>query len=411
MEKDIFWKNLPIDEYARFLKYLPIGEQLAFMEQFSAKQQAKLLEMLPSEQQTRLLMHFTMAQNTRVLDHLPPWRRPNVMGQWEMEGRMPFGFDKPLSEKERARLEQARAEMAAAAEDIRARKQAYDLRRAQDGEQGPVGERMADIAAKIVQLPQELQDMNAKSIMAVLEMTLGSGNPDDLKAMGLSENDVDGLAHLGLPVILFVLFGEFEPTREMLDKLLSDMGKGMPQWFADKVYKVAGGTMINNMSVVSALAGGLVKKALLGDALDAGSRHLDLDPCIRVDTDRLRAYASRLRNLVSRLQDYAASLRRRANHESVKADGERNDELIKRWNSLASQLVSGVADMQKIASFLDSAAQRFESAESNILRYAKEENVFTTAILCIFSNLLYLKSIINYTKTAFKCQCKIFIDD
>jgi len=85
---------------------------------------------------------------------------------------------------------------------------------------------------------------------------------------------------------------------------------------------------------------------------------------LRVDTDKLRAYATRIQNIVSRFTARAADLRYAADRERAK--DEPDEELIMQYRSMAAVFDARISDLEKLITYFSNVSDTFEAAEANI---------------------------------------------
>jgi len=375
----MFWDTLPIDEYVEFLAYLTPMEQAAFLSVFPAKYREQIQKQL-SLWQPR------------------PWDAPKTI------------------EQKLAKREQALAARNRAQEDIRVKSQCYALYLAQTGEQGAFGKFMTELVAAILALPDELRKDSALTMMGILELALGSKLLDDLFAIGLSEYEIMALIEYGLPAIYAVIANNADLLAEALPGFLPSLLKGaltdklkefLDDSFVDglppdvieslchglsntlsTVLKMAPGSAIHGFlkkenAAISALAvlGPLEKylELIEGKTKETRSEHkksiianmpaayADENPCIKVDTDKLRGYAERVNNIISRLRKRAEEVGELLARERAKPEEERDESLIEAYQSQINRLGEKIPDMEKLIKYFYNVSEIFERVEEKVV--------------------------------------------
>ena len=279
-------------------------------------------------------------------------------------------------------------------------------------EQGPVGQMMNEIIASVKNLPQEQQEDCAKALMALLEMTLGSKKWEDVRKIGfnadnlgellISEEFVGFMAH-GFPALINEVINNPALLAQVLNEAIPDNIKSAIKDFIintpapvviaalSMAAVIAGAAVILGTAVVGIYkiadfiittvqslknAGDKIYQTIISicntikngvtniakwfqDTFNAGIRFAADNPYIKVDTAKLRNYAARISNVNSRLRSLDRNL-----------DGLYwQVGLLDIWDILMANLItSGSPTLNQVRSYLDNAADRFDTAENKARR-------------------------------------------
>jgi len=366
LKQAMFWDTISLEKCAGFMVYLSEKDQAAFLDMFPPAYREKLQKLMQEEK---------------------------LLRRWELMPPTEAQFD-----QWKQRMDQAKGELT---EYLRIALQSWVVQQGQTGEQGEFGKLMDQIVAATIDLPKDQMYGSTLTIMGVLEQLLGSKLLADLKNAGLDEKDILNLITYGLPAVIDALTNDTEFTAEALKGILPGVLKGLLPDFinteaARNEISDALGEMLANVlkfvpapflsallkskPVAAIIANELVLKPLdpfLQDAKTgnakktaAGTSTIQIDenrPCLRVDTDKLRGYASQMTGIISRLESKAEELRDIAAKELAKPEEERDVALIESCLLSANAMVSRMPDMHKVIAYFLNVAERFERAEQKVL--------------------------------------------
>jgi hypothetical protein len=280
-------------------------------------------------------------------------------------------------------------------------------------EQGPVGQMMNEIVSAINTLPQEQQEDSAKSMMGLLELTLGSKKWSDLEKIGinadnwgelLTSEEFIGFMANGLPALVDQVVNDPALLAQVLNEVIPDNIKNAITTFIDyappsvviaalavaavilgaavvvgaavvEIYKIVDFviTTVQNLkqfgeeawqaviTICTAIKNAVSKIAQwFHNTFNAGVHYANSNPYFKVDTGKLRNYATRIYNVNARLN---------------RLDGALNGlfwqvGLLDIWDILvANLLTSGSPTLNQVKSYLNNAADRFETAENKARGY------------------------------------------
>ena len=319
-----------------------------------------------------------------------------------------------------------------------------------DAEQGPVGNMMAEINNRIINLPQEVQGDSSMSIMGILEMQMGSKEWEALVSAGVnagniweflgSEEFIGFLVH-GLPMITRELTAHPGLLSQTLNGLVPPHIKEQIEYNNKRYYEMmlaptgaytkseygAEVVMVELITVMTAVFCSLIPigfnvvsgairnpnefrnepdglhngvehdwetyrtflkllNLLMNPSavplmemqnlrsgsfpIDQGIAYVDANPYFKVDTDKLRSCAERavnLRNRLDKLENDLQQTIRRVPPES------------KYLFSWVSSILDGCPKLDKVNSYLNFTADRFEIAESRALDFMQPGSGRTTS--------------------------------
>ncbi|CDX04956.1 Twin-arginine translocation pathway, signal sequence, bacterial/archaeal [Desulfitobacterium hafniense] len=282
-------------------------------------------------------------------------------------------------------------------------------------EQGPIGQMMTEIVSAINTLPQEQQEDSAMVIMALLELTMGSKNWDDVQRIGInadswgklliSEEFIGLMAH-GLPALIGEVISNPVLLAQVLNKVIPDDIKDAITNFINNAPApvvigvlaiagiiagtavVAGAVVIGIYKIVDFIIPAVQRLKQFADkawqavisictaikngiadiarwflnTFNAGVRYTNSNPYFKVDTAKLRSYATRINNVNNRLRNLDGNLR--GLYWQVG--------LLDIWDILvANTLTSGSPTLNQVKSYLNDSADRFDAAENKARGYVK----------------------------------------
>ena len=415
LEQDIYWKKLPIGEYAEILAELPTEEQIEFMKLLPIEQQAQLFALLPIGQQLLMQAELPQGQAERILGQFTERQKEEMktkFAKWqeEEEQKKQPHIMAELTEEQKAenrREAEANSEQSLKAreyaeEEIRIAKQAYAVQRRQTGKQGETGMWMEEVVKNVNNLTQSEQDGSTKTAMGILELLMGSKQIEDLKRAGIDLEAIDAFMEYGLPAISAAMMENKELTEEMLKEVLPEGLKHFAGVFVNMVnaavpgaigfYEVIKNMMKKRLTIKAILlinqmqafavekeeikesANGIAEgKWSDGSASSEIARYMDDNAYINVNTDKLRGYAMQTNSIINRLKNRADELKDKAKKASAKADEEEDEEAkealenaAESYRKMAARYLKGVPDLEKVSAYFVNVAGIFERVEAKI---------------------------------------------